>query len=142
MATAGPNTSTSSAEERAVEERIERLQKQVQTARGYERLLKTNLAALEAEPSTTDMRAKVIALELEKEELADRLRRLRAGEVKPVSSAEREALEADLAEWKGKAQRRKSIFWDMLAMAQEGLAEVKTKEQLWEELGLEKVDGE
>ncbi|KAI4260913.1 MAG: hypothetical protein LQ352_000068 [Teloschistes flavicans] len=142
MVTAGSNTSAASAEEMATDERIERVQKQVRTARGCERLLKAKIAALDAEPSVMEIRANVMILELEKEELADRLRRLQAGEAKPVPSADREAVEAEVTEWKRKAQRRKKIFWDMWAMAQDGLSEIKSKEQLWEELGLENVDDE
>ncbi|KAL8695374.1 MAG: hypothetical protein Q9218_000133 [Villophora microphyllina] len=142
MATAGSNKPATTGEEVVLNECIERLQRQIETSLGYKRLLKANLAALHATSSTTEMRVNVMALELEKEELTDQLRRLRSGEIKALSSAEREAMEAELAEWRRKAQARKKIFGDMWAVARAAIPEVKTKEELWEELGLENDDDE
>ena len=110
---------------------VEHLQEQIETARSYERLLKANLAALRARPSIDDVRAKVTALELEKEDLTDRLEGLRSGKVKTVSVEDKERVEMAWIQWKNKVDSRKRIFTEMWAMVQDGLPEGQTKEQLW-----------
>ncbi|KAL8737707.1 MAG: hypothetical protein Q9181_001425 [Wetmoreana brouardii] len=120
------------------DELIKYLQKEIDTAKGYEKLLKANLAALDAEPSMKDIRANVTMLELEKEELAHRLERLRSGKIKPVPAAEREAAQKAWTQWTRKADSRKRIFMGMWrGIVQDVLPKDQTKEQLWEELGLE-----
>ncbi|KAL8706220.1 MAG: hypothetical protein Q9201_000726 [Fulgogasparrea decipioides] len=122
----------------AADEVIKSLQKEIDTAKGYEKLLQANLAALDAEPSMNDIRANVTILELEKEELAHHLERLRSGKIKPVRAAEREAVEMVWTEWARKADSRKRIFMGMWrGIVRDVLTKGQTKEQLWEELGLE-----
>ncbi|KAI4127627.1 MAG: hypothetical protein LQ338_003122 [Usnochroma carphineum] len=110
---------------------IKHLVKQIESSRGYERLLKAQLAALDTEASVDDLRADITTLELEKEELTDRVEALRSGEVKLVPLAEKEAVDKDWAEWKRKAESRKGIFMEMWAMIQDGLPEGQSKEGLW-----------
>ncbi|KAI4097073.1 MAG: hypothetical protein LQ344_000482 [Seirophora lacunosa] len=123
----------------AAEKHIGYLQQQIETARGYERLLKAKLAALRARPSINEVRVDITTLELEKSELTDRLERLRSWKTKAVPLAEKEAADKAWAEWKRKAESRRRIFVEMWAVVVDGLSEGGlTKEVLWEELGLEK----
>lgn len=115
----------------AVDQEAEKLQDQIETARSYERLLKANLAALRAGPSVEDIRANVTSLELEKEELMDRLDGLRSGETKLVTSTEKEAVGEAWIDWKKKADSRKRIFMEMWTIIWDELPEGQTKEQLW-----------
>ncbi|KAL9602942.1 MAG: hypothetical protein Q9219_001467 [cf. Caloplaca sp. 3 TL-2023] len=119
---------------------VEGDQQHIEKARGYERLLKARLAGLHARPSIDDIRASITALELQREELVDRLEALRSGRVEQVPSKEQEVVEEAWREWKSKAKSRKRIFMEMWAIIQDELPEGQTKEQLWEELGLD-MDG-
>ncbi|KAL9031209.1 MAG: hypothetical protein Q9196_000745 [Gyalolechia fulgens] len=107
------------------------------TARGYERLLKAHLAALRAGPSVDDIRADITALELEKEELSDRLEGLRSGRIEPRSETEKEAVDKAWDDWRRKVESSKRGFREMWATVREALPERPTMEQLWDELGLE-----
>lgn len=116
----------------AAEKHIGYLQQQIETARGYERLLKAKLAALRARPSINEVRADITTLELEKSELTDRLERLRSWKTKAVPLAEKEAADKAWAEWKRKAESRRRIFVEMWAVVVDGLSEGGlTKEVLW-----------
>lgn len=129
-------TSATMADLVAVESQMEHVQNKIETARGYERLLKARLATLHAGPSVDDLRADITTLELEKEELTDRLEGLRSGKIKPVPLAEREAVDKDWADWKRKAESRKRIFLELWAMVLDGLAEGQTREGLWVRLDM------
>lgn len=115
----------------AVGNQIRQLQKHLETAKGYEKLLKARLTALNVAPSVDDLRADITTLELEKEELVDHLEGLRSGRIKPIPPAEKEAVDKDWGFWKRKAESRKRIFMEMWAVVQDGLPEGQTKEQLW-----------
>ncbi|KAL8840571.1 MAG: hypothetical protein Q9170_001257 [Blastenia crenularia] len=121
----------------AVDTQAKQLQEQLDIAKGYERLLRARLAALQAGPSIDDLHANVTALELEKEDLTDHLERLRSGKVKPVPPAEKEAADKTWKEWRKKEDSRKRIFMEMWAIVLDELPIGQTKEQLWDELGLE-----
>ncbi|KAL9019465.1 MAG: hypothetical protein Q9185_003256 [Variospora sp. 1 TL-2023] len=124
----------------AAETQLGQLQQEIETARGYERLLKAKLAALQAGPSIEDLGAAITTLELEKVELTDRLEGLRSGKIKPVPLAETEAADKAWAVWKRKSESRRRIFVELWAVVVDGLPEGLTKEGLWEQLGLEKDD--
>lgn len=115
----------------AVGNQVRQLQKHLETAKAYEKLLKARLTALHVAPSVDDLRADITRLELEKEELTDQLEGLRSGRIGPVSPAEKEAVDKEWEFWKKKAETRKRIFMEMWAMVQDGFPEGQTKEQLW-----------
>ncbi|KAL9005026.1 MAG: hypothetical protein Q9188_002175 [Gyalolechia gomerana] len=115
----------------ATGEKAKHLKEDIDTARGYERLLKANVAALRAGPSVDDIRAKITALELEKEELSDHLEGLRSGRIKPPSQIEKQAVDKAWDDWRRKAESSKRVFMELWAIVQEGLPERRTKEQLW-----------
>ncbi len=91
---------------------IERLKDAIGSAKTEYKTLATALNTLESTLTTDDLRESVHTLELSKKELLSRLEPLRAGNVSPVSAAEKEAVEQL---WR-KAQRdvgvRKRIFDD------------------------------
>ncbi|KAL8711054.1 MAG: hypothetical protein Q9220_004435 [cf. Caloplaca sp. 1 TL-2023] len=118
------------------------LKEQLEALRGNERLLKANVATLEASPTTNDIQANISVLELEKEELMERLEKLRSGKVEAVSPAEREAVEKERIDWMRKAESRKRVFMEMWAIAGDRLPTGQTKAQLWDELGLEDDEAE
>ncbi|KAL8978573.1 MAG: hypothetical protein Q9177_006370 [Variospora cf. flavescens] len=124
-------------ESMAAETQFGQLQQEIETAKGYERLLKAKLAALQAGPSIEDLGAAITTLELEKVELTDRLEGLRSGKIKPVPLAETEAADKAWAVWKRKSESRRRIFVELWAVVVDGLPEGLTKEGLWEQLGLE-----
>ncbi|KAI4142812.1 MAG: hypothetical protein LQ341_003104 [Variospora aurantia] len=115
----------------AAETQFGQLQQEIETARGYERLLKAKLAALQAGPSIEDLGAAITTLELEKVELTDRLEGLRSGKIKPVPLAETEAADKAWAVWKRKSESRRRIFVELWAVVVDGLPEELTKEGLW-----------
>lgn len=118
-------------ESNEMDERIEGLRSQVRTARGYERLLKAELASVNATSSSNDVRANVRALELEKEELTIRLEGFRSGRIKAVPLEEKEMVDAALDDWTRKAISRKRIFMELWAIVRDGLPRGKTIGQLW-----------
>ncbi|KAL8943256.1 MAG: hypothetical protein Q9216_001167 [Gyalolechia sp. 2 TL-2023] len=121
----------------AADQEVKRLEEDIDAARGYERLLRANLASLHAGPSADDIRARITALELEKEELSDHLDGLRSGRTRPLSQKEKEAVDKALDDWRRKAGPRKRAFVKMWAIVREEWPGRQTREQLWDELGLE-----
>ncbi|KAL8659139.1 MAG: hypothetical protein Q9226_000603 [Calogaya cf. arnoldii] len=120
-----------------MEAQIKQLQEQVRTARGYQRLLKANLASLNAASTSDDVRANVTALELEKEELSIRLEDLCTGRITAVTAEEKDVVEQTLQHWITKADARKHMFMELWAIVRDVIPEGQTKDQLWAELGLE-----
>ena len=114
-----------------MERQIKELQEQVQTARGYQRLLKANLASLNATSTSDDVRANVTALELEKEALGLQLEGFRTGRIRPVAAEEKERVDQTLQEWTRKADSRKHIFMELWAIVRDVIPAGQTKGQLW-----------
>ncbi|KAL8851072.1 MAG: hypothetical protein Q9221_003968 [Calogaya cf. arnoldii] len=114
-----------------MEAQIKQLQAQVQTARGYQRLLKANLASLNAASTSDDVRANVTALELEKEELSIRLEDFRTGRITAVTAEEKDVVEQTLQHWITKADSRKHIFMELWAVVRDVIPEGQKKDQLW-----------
>lgn len=114
-----------------MERQIQELQEQIQTARGYQRLLKANLASLNATSTSDDIQANVTALELEKEALALQLEGFRTGRIRPVAAEEKEQMDQTLQEWTRKADSRKHIFMELWAIVRDLIPAGQTKDQLW-----------
>ena len=66
-----------------------------------------------------------------------RLEPLRFGTVKPVNKSEKEKVEKEWVYWGKKAGVRKKICMDLWGFCTELLGDGQTKEELWEELGVE-----
>ena len=110
---------------------IERLRESVAAARSHEKLLKASLATVNATLSVEDLRASIIALELEQREILARLVPLRTGSVTPVLPGEREEAEKLWRQWSRKAASRKRFCLDMWDYCTEELPEGQSKEELW-----------
>lgn len=114
-----------------MDKKIQSLRDQIAMTKSNEKLLKANLLTINATLSIDDIRANVRALEYEKEELLNRLEKLRSGDVEPVRPAEKEAIEKPLAEWSKRAASRKKICMELWAVALDCLPEGRSKEELW-----------
>ena len=115
----------------ALDAQVSALQDAVTSAKGQERLLRTELASLNATISTDELRSHVRLLQSKKQELTSRLQRLDQGVVKPVSLEEKDTVDKTWAYWAKKARLRKKICLDMWAMLSEEVPEGMTKEDLW-----------
>ena len=96
-----------------------------------EKLLRSNLASINAIMSTDELRSNVHSLEGERAELQARLAPLRQGDVKPVSIEQKAEVDRLWGEWKKKAEARKKIAMEFWAMGMEALPEGKTKAEVW-----------
>ncbi|MCJ1382199.1 hypothetical protein MMC17_005311 [Xylographa soralifera] len=132
-----PNDAASPEVIAAMDREIAHLREEIATARGEERILKANLTALNATMSTQDIRASLVALGAQKKEILSRLNPLRSGSVKPVSPQEKAEVDQTWRLWSSRADTRKKICMEVWAVVTEEVPEGKTKEELWEEYGLE-----
>lgn len=114
-----------------MDKEIASLRESIATTKANEKLLKANLAAVNAMTSTDELRSQIIALELEKNEILGRLVQLRSGSVKPVSTEAKEEAEKTWRLWSKKAASRKRICLDVWSYCTEELPEGQTKEDLW-----------
>ncbi|KKZ64800.1 hypothetical protein EMCG_09289 [[Emmonsia] crescens] len=116
------------------------LRAQITSTKQGEKLLRAELAALNARVPTDELRGMVSRLEREREEVLGRLGPLRDGRVatRVVSAEEQERVDEEWRVWRGWVVGRKRICKDMWERCSEVLPEgVKKKEELWEILGLE-----
>lgn len=114
-----------------MDKEIVALRESIATTKANEKLLKANLAAVNATVSTNELRSQITMLEMEKGEITGRLGPLRAGHVKPVSAEEKEGAEMAWKWWSKKASSRKRICMEMWGYCTEELPEGQTKEDLW-----------
>lgn len=115
----------------AMDKEIVALRDAIATAKANEKLLNANLVTLNATLSTEDLRAGVVALELDKQEILARLGPLRSGSIKPVSMEEKEAVDKLWNEWSRKARMRKQICLEVWAHCTENLQGEQTTGELW-----------
>lgn len=87
----------------------------------------------------SELKSAVTALEREKEVLGERLAKLRAGNVKPVSAEERARVNAELAKWQKAAGARRRIRTEMWRTIEDVLADKERAAETKERLGLEGV---
>ncbi|KAL8915457.1 MAG: hypothetical protein Q9171_000021 [Xanthocarpia ochracea] len=114
-----------------MDQQITELHEQIKTARGSQLLLKAHLASLNANPTCDDIRAKITALELEKEELMSRREDFRSGKIQAVSIEEKELAEERMKYWAKKAESRKQIFMELWAIVGDLVPERQKKHELW-----------
>ncbi|MCJ1240146.1 hypothetical protein MMC14_008146 [Varicellaria rhodocarpa] len=124
----------------AMEKEIQTLREYISSAKAEEKILKANLVNLNATMSTQDIRNGVAAIEIEKNSILKRLDLLRTGNVTPVSSEERAVVDQAHKVWTRHVAVRKKICMNLWGYVTEELPEGKTKEELWEERGLESDD--
>lgn len=114
-----------------MDKEIERLRESVAAAKAREKLLKASLATVNATLSSEDLRASIIALELEQTEILARLGPLRRGSVTPVAPEDKEQAEKLWRQWSRKSASRKRFCMEMWSYCTEELPEGQTKEELW-----------
>ena len=114
-----------------MDQEIAALRQSIATAKANEKLLKANLAAVNATVSTEELRSQITVLDMDKAEILDRLGRLQSGDVKPVSAEEKEEAHKAWILWSKKAASRKRICMEMWSYGTEQLPEDPTKEELW-----------
>ncbi|MCJ1375822.1 hypothetical protein MMC20_007059 [Loxospora ochrophaea] len=121
----------------AMEEEISGLREEITRFKADEKVLRGNLNALCSTSSVSDLRSTLAALASEKERLLTRLGPLRSGNVSTVSTAESLAVDKSWKDWSSHANARRKICMNIWGEIVEALPEGKTKEELWEELGME-----
>lgn len=126
-----PNEAASAEEVATMDQEIETIRAEIIATKVHEKLLKANLATVNATLSTDDLRGNVIALELGKEQILARLVPLRSGSAKPVSLEETSVVDREWKEWQRHWSVRKKIAMEVWAYATEVLPEGTTKEDLW-----------
>ena len=126
-----PHDAASMEDLAAMDKETEDLRESIATVKANEKLLRANLTAINATLSTTDLRANIAILELEKKGVLARLIPLRSGSVKPVSPEEKAEVDKTWNEWSSKANTRKKICMEVWAHCTEGLESGQTKEELW-----------
>lgn len=115
----------------AADKEIATLRDAIATVKANEKLLRANLISVNATISTGELRSNVALLELEKNEILERLGPLRAGDVKPVIPEEKAAVDKEWRMWQRKAGTRKKICMELWEMCTEEMPEGKTKDELW-----------
>lgn len=109
---------------------IEALKGEIGAAKAEYKTLATALNALQSSLTTTDLREAVHALERTQKELLGRLVPLRAGNVSPVSAAEKAAVEHLWRQAQRDALARKSIFDEFWGLLYENAADGAEMEDL------------
>ena len=126
-----PKDAASPEELAAMGQEISALRESIATAKANEKLLKANLAAVNATVSTDELRSQITVLDVDKLEILDRLGALQSGNVKPLSAEEKEEASKVWILWSKKAASRKRICMEMWSYCTEQLPEDQTKEDLW-----------
>lgn len=115
----------------AMDHEINDLREQIACTKASDKMLRGNLASVNATMSTQDLRDNVKAFEREKQHLLGRLDPLRSGSVKPISVAEKAVVDQAWKEWSGNARARKKICLEVWAYVTEMLPDGKTEAELW-----------
>ena len=115
----------------AMDKDIHELRETITNAKAQEKLLRANLTAANATVSADDLRAHVVTLESEKQEVLDRLEPLRAGTVMPISAQEQNEVDKAWKDWMRKASSRKKICLELWDFCTEEMDEGQTKQDLW-----------
>ena len=115
----------------AMDKEIADHRESISTLKANEKLLRSNLASVNATMSTDELRSNVYSLETEKTELLARLALLRKGDVKPVSIEQKAEVNHLWGLWKRKADGRKMIAMELWAIGTDNLPDGKTKADVW-----------
>ncbi|WEW60390.1 hypothetical protein PRK78_005875 [Emydomyces testavorans] len=123
-----------------IDQEIEDMRNQVTSAKSREKLLRAELATLNARVSSSELREQVTAFEKEKGRLLARVAPLKdsAADTRTVSAEEKAGVEKERRTWQKHVAVRKKICQEMWMRCVEVLPEaVQGNEELWEALGLE-----
>ncbi|KAI1939884.1 hypothetical protein LOZ66_002315 [Ophidiomyces ophidiicola] len=124
----------------AIDREIEETKSYIASAKSQEKLLKTQLATLNARVSTAELRYQVLGLEKERAGVVARLDPLKASakQARVVSAEEKAHVEKEWKTWQRNASTRRIICREMWMRCTEVLPEgVSNKAEFWESLGLE-----
>jgi 26S proteasome regulatory subunit, ATPase 3, interacting protein len=122
----------------SVDKDIELLRTEISEMKTREKTLNTELNALNAIASISELKSDIVALSEEKVQLEQRLTSLQSGTSKTVSAEEKAEVDKSLKLWIYKEKLRKKACMELWGTLYENLPEGKTKEEFWDELGLEK----
>ena len=115
----------------AMDHEIDDLREQITSTKASDKTLRSNLASVNATVSTQHLRDSAKAFEREKHHLLGRLGPLRSGSVKPISVAEKAAVDKAWKKWSENARARKKICLEVWAYVTEMLPDGKTEAELW-----------
>ncbi|KAL8794547.1 MAG: hypothetical protein Q9195_002882 [Heterodermia aff. obscurata] len=115
----------------AMDQEIAAFRESIATAKANEKLLKVNLAAVNATVSIEELRSQIMVLGTDKVEILDRLGRLQSGDVKPVPAEEKTEANKAWTSWSKKAASRKRMCLEMWSYCTEQLPKDQTKQELW-----------
>ncbi|KAI1975007.1 hypothetical protein LOZ51_002512 [Ophidiomyces ophidiicola] len=124
----------------AIDREIEETKSYIASAKSQEKLLKTQLATLNARVSTAELRYQVLGLEKERAGVVARLDPLKASakQARVVSAEEKAHVEKEWKTWQRNASTRRIMCREMWMRCTEVLPEgVSNKAEFWESLGLE-----
>ncbi|KAL2862925.1 putative TBP interacting domain protein [Aspergillus lucknowensis] len=120
-----------------MDEEIKSLQEQLLGLKENEKKLQAELSSLNAVPLVSGLRGEIKRLEEEKESLCVQLAKVQGDGEANVSPQETEAARRDWKFWQKQARVRAQICRDLWRKCSETLPEGITREELWEQLGLE-----
>ena len=120
-----------------IDNEIKSLNDEVAALKDEEKLLKSSLADLKAEATLDELKDQLVLLTQEKDSLNHHLTQFKSRTTKVVSKEEKTEVEASWKLWSYKAKARKKAFMELWNALADNLPETKTKDELWEELGLE-----
>jgi 26S proteasome regulatory subunit, ATPase 3, interacting protein len=118
-----PSASLSPEELAALDTRLSTLRTETANLTAHAKSLRSTLSTLNLTLSTNDLRAAVDGLDSERAEILGRLKKLRSGDVKPVTREERLQVERDEKKWEGIERRRAKIVKEMWGAIRESLPE-------------------
>ncbi|KAK4696750.1 26S proteasome regulatory subunit, ATPase 3, interacting protein, partial [Lecanoromycetidae sp. Uapishka_2] len=121
----------------AMDAEIATLRTDITNAKATEKLLRTGIVSANATLSIDELHTAVALLEYDKIETLRRLGPLREGSVKPVAPDEKKRVDGEWEFWGRKAGARKKFGMELWEMCTEEVEEGKTREDVWEEWGLE-----
>ncbi|KAK8254586.1 Tat binding protein 1-interacting protein-domain-containing protein [Phyllosticta capitalensis] len=121
----------------ALDTQVNTLKTNTASALTEAKTLRSTISTLGATIPLSDLRASVQTLEQEVQETEERLAGLRGGDVVPVSTEEREALDTQLRKFKRAEKARKKIVKEMWATIVDLVGDKEALAELRERLGLD-----
>lgn len=114
---------------KALDEAINAIRESLPSLKASLKGKQTSLAGIRAAPTTDVLRAEVDSSDRDNKEMEERLSVLRSGNIKPVSTQEKEDVEKMFKEWTRKKNIRRGIFAELEGMILDsgGIG----KEELW-----------
>ncbi|KAF2201885.1 Tat binding protein 1-interacting [Delitschia confertaspora ATCC 74209] len=120
-----------------IDERIKTLRAETTAALTTAKTLRSTLSSINSTLSTADLFSSISTLETEKAEITERLKTLKEGKAKKVTSGEKNRIEKEWKMWKGIAGRREKIVKEVWRVIEDVLPEGMEKGEVRENLGLD-----